>query len=158
MTEPTALYRLFDADETLLYVGIARRPEQRWREHAIEKPWWNGVARKSIEWHESRISAAKAEAIAVRDERPTHNRALPAEDGSPRFSLIAPRPRATVGIHDRRFRTTDELWARFAGAVAASPDPEADMSKVLRTFVRWYVGEPGAKLPERPDPKDRRDD
>lgn len=50
----------------------------------------------------------------------------------------------------RRFRTTDELWAQFAAAVQAGPDPEADMSKVLRQFVRWYVGEPGAKLPERP--------
>lgn len=52
----------------------------------------------------------------------------------------------------RRFRTTDELWAKFGEAVERSADPEADMSKVLRSFVRWYVAEPGAKLPERPDP------
>ena len=51
----------------------------------------------------------------------------------------------------RRFRTTDELWERFGEAVNKSPDPEADMSKVLRAFVRWYVGESGAKLPERPE-------
>lgn len=50
----------------------------------------------------------------------------------------------------RRFRTTDELWERFADAVERSPDPEADRSKVLRSFVRWYVGDPGARLPERP--------
>jgi hypothetical protein len=50
----------------------------------------------------------------------------------------------------RRFRTTDDLWERFGEAVELGPDPEADMSKVLRAFVRWYVGEPGAKLPERP--------
>lgn len=52
----------------------------------------------------------------------------------------------------RRFRTTDELWERFANAVDRSGDPEADMSKVLRQFVRWYIGEPGAKMPERPEP------
>jgi len=52
----------------------------------------------------------------------------------------------------RRFRTTDDLWESFGDAVERGPDPEADMSKVLRAFVRWYVGEPGAKLPERPDP------
>ena len=51
----------------------------------------------------------------------------------------------------RRFRTTDDLWERFGAAVERSSDPEADMSKVLRTFVRWYVREPGAKLPERPE-------
>lgn len=50
----------------------------------------------------------------------------------------------------RRFRTTDDLWERFGDAVERGPDPEADMSKVLRAFVRWYVGEPGAKLPDRP--------
>lgn len=50
----------------------------------------------------------------------------------------------------RRFVTTDELWEQFAQAVTESPDPEADRSKVLRTFVRWYVGEPGAELPKRP--------
>ena len=52
----------------------------------------------------------------------------------------------------RRFRTTDDLWKRFGDAVEDGPDPEADMSKVLRAFVRWYVGEPGAKVPERPEP------
>lgn len=51
----------------------------------------------------------------------------------------------------RRFRTTDDLWESFGAAVERGPDPEADMSKVLRAFVRWYVGEPGAKLPERPE-------
>jgi len=50
----------------------------------------------------------------------------------------------------RKFRTTDELWGKFNDAVRRSPDPEADMSKVLRQFVRWYAGEPGAQLPERP--------
>lgn len=54
----------------------------------------------------------------------------------------------------RRFRTTDDLWESFGEAVRRCPDPEADMSKVLRAFVRWYVGEPGAKLPERPDPEE----
>lgn len=51
----------------------------------------------------------------------------------------------------RRFRTTDDLWERFGQAVEQGPDPEADMSKVLRAFVRWYISEPNAKLPERPE-------
>lgn len=50
----------------------------------------------------------------------------------------------------RRFVASDELWEKFQKAVEAGPDPEADRSKVLRTFVRWYVGEPGAELPKRP--------
>ncbi|MEU1787066.1 hypothetical protein ABZ553_14575 [Streptomyces sparsogenes] len=50
----------------------------------------------------------------------------------------------------RRFRTTNDLWLRFGKAVENSDDPEVDMSKVLRQFVRWYVHEQGAKLPDRP--------
>mgnify|MGYP001600438942 CR=1 FL=1 len=43
-----------------------------------------------------------------------------------------------------------DQWERFKGAAGRSPDPEADMSTVLRQLVRWYCREPGAKLPERP--------
>lgn len=50
----------------------------------------------------------------------------------------------------RKFRADNELWAKFSDAVRRSPDAEADMSKVLRQFVRWYAGEPGARIPERP--------
>lgn len=53
----------------------------------------------------------------------------------------------------RRFRAPDELWERFSSAVQCSPDPEADRSKVLRQFLRWYAGEPGAELPRRPEGK-----
>ncbi|HEY9408895.1 MAG TPA: hypothetical protein VIP77_04880 [Jiangellaceae bacterium] len=66
------------------------------------------------------------------------------------MSPRTPKPASDV----RRFRTTDELWERFGNAVEHSPDAEADMSKVLRAFVRWYVGEPGAEIPRRPEPKD----
>lgn len=53
-----------------------------------------------------------------------------------------------------KFRLPADLWDRFGTAVERSPDPEADMSKVLRAFVRWYAGDPSAKLPERPEPED----
>ncbi|WP_327335874.1 hypothetical protein OG209_05270 [Streptomyces sp. NBC_01383] len=50
----------------------------------------------------------------------------------------------------RKFRAPTDLWKRFGDGVEASPDPEADMSKVLRQFLRWYVHETGARLPDRP--------
>jgi hypothetical protein len=55
-----------------------------------------------------------------------------------------------AGRDIRRFRAPDDLWERFGDAVKRSPDPEADMSKVLRQLVRWYAGDPGAELPKRP--------
>jgi hypothetical protein len=50
------------------------------------------------------------------------------------------------GSTNRAFRLPDVgLWERF-GDVA-----EPDRSEVLREFIRWFLGEPGAKLPRRPD-------
>jgi hypothetical protein len=57
-------------------------------------------------------------------------------------------PKGPTGL--RKFRAPTDLWQRFGDAVEGSPDPEADMSKVLRQFLRWYVHETGAKLPDRP--------
>lgn len=69
----TALYRFYDADERLLYVGIANNPEQRWKAHARTADWWPQAARKSVEWFDSRPAAAAAETRAISAEAPTHN-------------------------------------------------------------------------------------
>lgn len=44
----------------------------------------------------------------------------------------------------RPIRIDLDLWGRF-GEVA-----EPDRSAILRDFIRWYVREAGAKLPQRP--------
>ncbi len=59
-----------------------------------------------------------------------------------------PTPRIPV----RSFRAPDDLWRNFSTAIGQAPDPEAGISRVLRQFMRWYAGEPGAKMPERPTP------
>jgi predicted GIY-YIG superfamily endonuclease len=73
--ERTALYRCFDADDHLLYVGISNNPEQRWRAHASTAAWWPEVARKTVEWLASRSAAETAEVEAIHDEAPKYNRA-----------------------------------------------------------------------------------
>lgn len=45
-----------------------------------------------------------------------------------------------------RFRIDGDQWKAFADAV---PD-DTDRSAVLRSFVAWYMRQPGAKLPDRP--------
>lgn len=69
----TAVYRLRDAADRLLYVGISDDPLRRWPEHAKDKPWWQDVANFSIEWFGSRPEAFAAEALAIKSERPLHN-------------------------------------------------------------------------------------
>lgn len=71
----TALYRLFDATEQLLYVGISTQPETRWTQHAADKPWWPLVQHRKLEWHPDRGAAEDAERTAVRTEEPLYNTA-----------------------------------------------------------------------------------
>jgi predicted GIY-YIG superfamily endonuclease len=72
-SERTALYRLYDADGRLLYVGISYQPEKRFKEHAHVKTWWHHVKQKRIEWFASQEEALKAEAAAVKAEGPLYD-------------------------------------------------------------------------------------
>lgn len=69
----TALYRLYDSSEALLYVGISTYPDERFKQHAGDKAWWHHVARREIAWLDSRDEALKAEAEAMVEERPLYN-------------------------------------------------------------------------------------
>lgn len=68
----THVYRYFDADDRLLYVGVARQFEARDYVHR-HKPWYASVARVAIEQHESRQAALAAELKAILTEDPAHN-------------------------------------------------------------------------------------
>lgn len=73
--ERTALYRLYDADEVLLYVGISADPDKRWKGHELYSGrWWHRVARTGIEWHADRFLALAHEFLAILREKPLHNR------------------------------------------------------------------------------------
>jgi hypothetical protein len=71
-TKPTALYRHFDSDGRLLYVGISLSAIIRLAEHRAS-PWFDDIARVEIERHPTRKAALAAERKAIRDERPLHN-------------------------------------------------------------------------------------
>ncbi|MET9956302.1 GIY-YIG nuclease family protein [Streptomyces sp. NPDC006339] len=69
----TALYRLYDDTEQLLYVGVAQDPWKRWRFHRRDKEWWGQVSVREIEWVDSREAALRQEAVEIRTRRPVHN-------------------------------------------------------------------------------------
>lgn len=58
---------------------------------------------------------------------------------------------APPGTPFRRVRMDDDMWSRFNEAVREA-EPELDRSKVIREFVRWYLGETD-DLPRRPGPR-----
>ena len=67
------LYRLFDRDDNLLYVGITFMPGNRFRQHKREKRWWSEVARRETVVFPNRQEAEDAERDAIRAERPIYN-------------------------------------------------------------------------------------
>lgn len=72
--ERTALYRLYDADDVLLYVGISNDPDFRWKAHLYSRESWpKQVTRHMIEWWGTREEAVTAEAAAIKAERPRYN-------------------------------------------------------------------------------------
>ena len=71
--EPTALYRLYDAEHDLLYIGISREPEGRFKAHAHNKNWWHCVKYADLTWFPSYPAAKRAESAAHISERPPYN-------------------------------------------------------------------------------------
>lgn len=69
----TALYRMFAADDTLLYIGIAYSFGGRWAREAATAPWYPEVQRQTVDWHPARELAAAAEVAAIKAERPKYN-------------------------------------------------------------------------------------
>lgn len=71
---PVALYRMFDAEGRLLYIGQSRSPWMRAQQQAETRSTWaTQIARIQVEWHPSRPEAMRAEVEAIRREAPLYN-------------------------------------------------------------------------------------
>jgi hypothetical protein len=74
LKRPQQLYRLYDDDGGLLYVGISYSAIARFAQHRASKPWIADVARIDIETHYvDRAEIERIERQAIADERPLHN-------------------------------------------------------------------------------------
>lgn len=71
-----SLYRLFDDEGSLLYVGVTNDPTGRIQAHR-RKEWGHEIMRTESQEFRSRDMALAAEARAIRTERPSRNRMLP---------------------------------------------------------------------------------
>jgi hypothetical protein len=69
----TSLYRVFDVDGDLLYVGISRSVLRRIAGHSEGSPWWREVASIQVRHLADRSTAAAAEKDAIVNERPRYN-------------------------------------------------------------------------------------
>jgi len=69
----TNLYRHFDADGKLLYVGISLSAISRLGQHQDHSHWFGSIARVEIVSFPSRADAIAAEREAIKNEKPLHN-------------------------------------------------------------------------------------
>lgn len=70
---PFTLYRLYNADGQLLYVGIAARWPGRLNQHRASKHWFHTVTRVKLAHFQTRRDAARAELEAIHAEHPLFN-------------------------------------------------------------------------------------
>jgi hypothetical protein len=71
--ESVALYRHFDADGALLYVGISNDPGGRRSGHLRNSIWADFADRDEVQWFPDRASAQEAERAAIQAEAPLFN-------------------------------------------------------------------------------------
>jgi predicted GIY-YIG superfamily endonuclease len=156
--EPAALYRLYNTDGTLLYIGITDNPDRRFKQHRDTKPWWPQVTQKSVEWRPNRLRALADEAAAIEAETPIYNiEHNPAAQRGPVSPHHPPAGMPTDRVDALRKAASglpthageELLRAGFEGfaraqlderATATAPSPPTDQR--TWTFTNRVTGEP----------------
>jgi excinuclease UvrABC nuclease subunit len=67
------LYRHFDKDDRLLYVGVSLRALQRLAQHRNHAHWFEQICRVEMEQFATRQGALAAERVAIEREKPLYN-------------------------------------------------------------------------------------
>lgn len=71
--ERTALYRHWDEEDNLLYVGISLSAVARLSDHMANSQWASDIAKVTVEYYGSRPAALAAEQKAIETEAPAYN-------------------------------------------------------------------------------------
>lgn len=104
-SDPTCLYRYFDEDGDLLYVGVARWPWNRDLQHFGQSRWRPLATFMRVEVFPRRRLAEMAEALAISAERPLHNVKQPITD-----STVYPADEWFLLPRGGRFIGDDPVW------------------------------------------------
>lgn len=67
------VYRFFDSDDHLLYIGSTSMFMRRLIEHQYHATFFADIARVTLEHHETKRGAEAAERLAIATEMPLHN-------------------------------------------------------------------------------------
>ncbi len=122
------LYRLYDAADALLYVGVTKHGVRRFAEHEASKSWWAQVAYGTVETYGSRADVLAAERRAIYREKPRHNVAH-ASTGRRLFGDVP------IPLSEPLTRETVERMAR-ARLLAIWDDPASPPAEVVSLAAR----------------------
>lgn len=165
------LYRMFDRDGLLLYVGISKHAIRRFDQHGREKQWWTAVDRITVEHFPSRAALEHAERVAIRSEAPMHNKQrYGAPTGAPRrhagdqYAFTSVRGRTSIGRGSLRWEVScdpisddwlpeeisaGELFMRWLAYV----ENRGHVDAMGYVPIYWSVNGPGIFEAALPDPK-----
>ncbi|TPW95705.1 GIY-YIG nuclease family protein [Mycolicibacterium fortuitum] len=96
------LYRIFDSDDSLLYVGATTNPALRFGAHSSVQPWWHTASKITLEHFPGASELAAAEVQAIRTEHPRFNRM---HTDTPRATSVRRRK-----DESRVFQRADGMW------------------------------------------------
>jgi hypothetical protein len=106
----TYLYRCFDRDGQLLYVGVSDNVDRRLRQHVVDKFWWGDVTKVTRMAFPRRIEALWAEWAVISTCHPIYNGVAavpPVADQQPFVTVQAiPIPNGTKSQRRHRSRTS----------------------------------------------------
>jgi hypothetical protein len=124
--EQTMLYRFYDKDGVLLYVGITSVGPSRWSEHRRNRPWWHEVQSSKIEHFPTRQDALLAESLAIRIESPRYNKR-----GTSIQESLSPQTIPHVKWDIRKARELSVDWRTVVGPTV---EPLEWRELVLKSF------------------------
>jgi excinuclease UvrABC nuclease subunit len=114
-----ALYRWFNDEGVLLYVGISSTLPSRVKQHSKASKWFDEASFMTIEWHENRGMVELAEKLAIKYEAPFYNIVKP--QGSYDFMPLRcspPKktrlPKELEDLTNKRQEVLDSAWQKTA--------------------------------------------
>jgi predicted GIY-YIG superfamily endonuclease len=131
----TTLYRCFDGDGVLLYIGISKYPLRRLSSHHdnIDATWTNSVYSVKFTKFKTRRKALEEEKRAIRAEKPKFN-VIHNEATKPRRRL----PKIVARFKRTIFFKTPESNAEAVREILTSEDPEMEVHNLVYMYTNNY--------------------
>jgi predicted GIY-YIG superfamily endonuclease len=111
------LYRFFNAQNELLYVGITNNPFNRFSGHSSDKSWFSEISHATLEHYQNRAAVDRAETNAIKSENPKYN--IAKVDGWERspdhMKKIRNRGWHTLPNHETVFGILTQGWVQKYG-------------------------------------------